>query len=62
MPEKSHAETLDLTKNNIMSSDIESDEDDKDHPPTWSKKRSTSGSLIKRSSPVQVYTYKVNYF
>ncbi|KAK7269734.1 hypothetical protein RIF29_22469 [Crotalaria pallida] len=59
MTEKCHEETPDLSENNLMSSDIESDEDDKDLPPTWSKKRSTSDSVIKRSSPVQVYTYKI---
>ncbi|KAJ1436243.1 P-loop containing nucleoside triphosphate hydrolase [Sesbania bispinosa] len=59
MPEKSHGETSDITNNNIMSSDIESDVDEKDHSPTWSKKWSTSESVIKRSSPMQVYTYKI---
>ena len=91
MPEKSHGETLDFTMKDIMSSDIESDEDDKDYsstwskkwsttsgsvnnimssdiesdedevdrPPTQSKKWSTGGSVTRRSSPVQVYTYKV---
>ncbi|KAK7343383.1 hypothetical protein VNO77_12076 [Canavalia gladiata] len=59
MPEKNHGETSDLTNNNIMSSDIASDKDDKDYPRTWSKKWSTNGSVIKRSSPMQVYTYKI---
>ncbi|XP_019441375.1 PREDICTED: uncharacterized protein ycf45 [Lupinus angustifolius] len=59
MPEKSYGETPDLSKNNNTSSDIESGEEDKDEPPTLSKKRSTSESVIKRSSPVQVYTYKI---
>ncbi|KAE9611791.1 putative AAA domain-containing protein, R3H [Lupinus albus] len=59
MPEKSHGETPDLTKKDIMSSDIESEEENKDQPPTLSKNRSSSESVIKRSSPVQVYTYKI---
>lgn len=61
MPEKSHEETYDLTNNNIISPDIEYDEDDKYYSPNRSKKWSTSGSVIKRSSPMQVYTCKVNY-
>ncbi|XP_061374650.1 protein SEEDLING PLASTID DEVELOPMENT 1 [Gastrolobium bilobum] len=59
MPEKDHGEMPDLSNNNIVGSDIESGEDDKDHPPTWSKKWSTSGSVITRSSPMQVYIYKI---
>ncbi|CAL0316438.1 unnamed protein product [Lupinus luteus] len=59
MPEKSHGETPDLSKNNNTSSDIESEEEDEEQPPTLSKKQSTSESIIKRSSPVQVYTYKI---
>lgn len=63
MPEIKHGETSDLTKNNVIRSDVESDEDDNDHPSSWSKKSSTtSGSVVKRSSPMQVYTYKVSYF
>ncbi|KAL1343051.1 hypothetical protein HN51_029498 [Arachis hypogaea] len=45
MPEKSLGETLDLTKNSIISSEIDSDKDDKDLSPTWSVKWSTSGSV-----------------
>ncbi|XP_057422741.1 protein SEEDLING PLASTID DEVELOPMENT 1 [Lotus japonicus] len=60
MPEIKHGETSDLTKNNVIRSDVESDEDDNDHPSSWSKKSSTtSGSVVKRSSPMQVYTYKI---
>ncbi|XP_027362977.1 uncharacterized protein ycf45 [Abrus precatorius] len=60
VPEKDHEEPSDLTNNNnIMGSDIEPGKVDKDHPRTWSKKWSTSESVIKRSSPMQVYTYKI---
>lgn len=58
-PENSLEKTPDLTNNNITSSDIESGKDDKDHTRTWSTKWSTSGSVMKRSSPMQVYTYKI---
>ncbi|KAL2324063.1 hypothetical protein Fmac_023121 [Flemingia macrophylla] len=58
-PENSLGETSDLTDNNISSSDIESGTDDKDHIRTWTTKWSTSGSVMKRSSPMQVYTYKI---
>ncbi|KAK7280511.1 hypothetical protein RJT34_25575 [Clitoria ternatea] len=61
MPENTNGETSDLTENNIINSDIEekSDKDAKDHPRTWSKRWSTSGSVITRSSPMRVYTYKI---
>ncbi|TKY50807.1 ycf45 protein [Spatholobus suberectus] len=59
VPEENLGETSDLTNNNIMSSDVESGKDDKDHPRTWSKKWSPSGTVIKRSSPMRVYTYKI---
>ncbi|RDX90343.1 putative protein ycf45 [Mucuna pruriens] len=59
VPEENLGETSDLTNNNIMSSDIESGKDDKDHPRTWSTKWSTGGSVIERSSPMQVYTNKI---
>ncbi|MED6170500.1 ribonucleotide reductase (RNR) inhibitor [Stylosanthes scabra] len=45
MPEKSHGEPLGLTKNSILSSEIDSDKNEKDHSPTWSVKWSTSGSV-----------------
>lgn len=60
LPEENLGETSDLTNNNITSSDNEPSEDDKDHPRTWSTKWSTSGPVMTRSSPMQVYTYKVN--
>ncbi|KAK7390844.1 hypothetical protein VNO78_18977 [Psophocarpus tetragonolobus] len=58
-PEENLRETSDLTNNNIVGSDIESGKDDKDHPRTWSTKWSTGGPVMKRSSPMQVYTYKI---
>uniref|UniRef100_I1NFG1 AAA+ ATPase domain-containing protein n=1 Tax=Glycine max TaxID=3847 RepID=I1NFG1_SOYBN len=59
LPEENLGETSDLTNNNITSSDNEPSEDDKDHPRTWSTKWSTSGPVMTRSSPMQVYTYKI---
>lgn len=62
MIEKDDEERPYSTDDNSMNSDLESDEQDIDRPLTWSKKWSSSRSGIKRSSPLQVYTYKVNYF
>lgn len=62
IPEISHEETsdLNLTNTNITSSDREYDEDDTYYYPTRSMKWSdNSGSVIKRSSPMQVYTCKI---
>lgn len=62
IPEISHEETsdLNLTNANITSSDREYDEDDTYYYPTRSMKWSdNSGSVIKRSSPMQVYTCKI---
>jgi len=60
VPEENLGETSDLTNNNITSSDSESGKGDKDHARTWSTKWSTRGPVMKRSSPMQVYTHKVN--
>jgi stage III sporulation protein SpoIIIAA len=64
LPEISHEEAsdLNLANNNILSSDREYDEDDTYYSPTRSVQWSNSGSVIKRSSPMQVYACKVNYF
>jgi hypothetical protein len=64
LPEISHEEAsdLNLANNNILSSDREYDEDDTYYSPTRSVKWSNSGPVIKRSSPMQVYACKVNYF
>lgn len=64
IPEKCHEETseYDLTNSNIVSSEREYGEEDKYYSPTRFEKWSNSGSVIKRSSPMQVYTYKVNCF
>lgn len=62
IPEISHEETsdLNLTNTNITSSDREYDEDDTYYYPTRSMKWSdNNGSVIKRSSPMQVYTCKI---
>ncbi|KAF7811691.1 stage III sporulation protein AA [Senna tora] len=59
MLENDNEEKPYLRDDNIMTSDMESGERDIDHLPTWSKKWSSSRSGIKRSSPLQVYTYKV---
>lgn len=60
VPEENLRETSGLTNNDITSSDSESGKGDKDHAPTWSTKWSTRGPVMKRSSPMQVYTHKVN--
>ena len=60
IPAKSHEEGSEATDNSIISSENESEEEDRDHPPTWSQKWSPSRSVIKKGSPVHVYTYKVN--
>jgi hypothetical protein len=64
LPEITHEEAsdLNLANNNILSSDREYDEDDTYYSPTRSVQWSNSGSVIKRSSPMQVYACKVNYF
>ncbi|WJX21443.1 ribonucleotide reductase (RNR) inhibitor [Trifolium repens] len=61
LPEISHEEAsdLNLANNNIMSSDREYDEDDTYYSPTRSVQWSNSGSVIKRSSPMQVYACKI---
>ncbi|CAJ2630778.1 unnamed protein product [Trifolium pratense] len=61
LPEISHEEASDLylANNNITSSDIEHDEDDTYYSPTRSVQWSNSGSVIKRSSPMQVYACKI---
>ncbi|XP_004497119.1 protein SEEDLING PLASTID DEVELOPMENT 1 [Cicer arietinum] len=61
IPEKCHEETseYDLTNSNIVSSEREYGEEDKYYSPTRFEKWSNSGSVIKRSSPMQVYTYKI---
>ena len=61
LPEKSHIEESNMNDGKDVSSDIESDEEEVGHPPSWSKKQSTSIYVKKRSSPVCVYTYKVNF-
>lgn len=60
IPEKSHIETYDMTDGKNISHEVESDEEDLVHSPSWSKKQSTSRSAKKRSSAVCVYTYKVD--
>lgn len=60
LPEKSHIEESNMNDGKDVSSDIESDEEEVGHPPSWSKKQSTSIYVKKQSSPVCVYTYKVN--
>ena len=60
LPEKSHIEESNMNDGKDVSSDVESDEEEVGHPPSWSKKQSTSIYVKKRSSPVCVYTYKVN--
>ncbi|KAL0004305.1 hypothetical protein SO802_011866 [Lithocarpus litseifolius] len=59
LPEKSHIEESNMNDGKDVSSDIESDEEEVSHPPSWSKKQSTSIYVKKRSSPVGVYTYKI---
>ncbi|XP_050250027.1 protein SEEDLING PLASTID DEVELOPMENT 1-like [Quercus robur] len=59
LPEKSHIEESNMNDGKDVSSDIESDEEEVGHPPSWSKKQSTSIYVKKRSSPVCVYTYKI---
>ncbi|CAI8605145.1 unnamed protein product [Vicia faba] len=62
IPEESHEETpdlnlnLNLTNNNTMSFDREYGEDDKYYSPTRFNKWRNNRSVIKRSSPMQVYT------
>ncbi|XP_047175824.1 protein SEEDLING PLASTID DEVELOPMENT 1 [Vigna umbellata] len=59
VPEENLIETSGLTDNNITSSDSETGKGDKDHARTWSTKWSTRGPVMKRSSPMQVYTHKI---
>ncbi|KAL4621550.1 hypothetical protein ACB092_06G237000 [Castanea dentata] len=59
LPEKSHIEKSNKNDGKDVSSDIESDEEEAGHPPSWSKKQGTSIRVKKRSSPVCVYTYKI---
>nr|POE53669.1 uncharacterized protein ycf45 [Quercus suber] len=59
LPEKSHIEESNMNDGKDVSSDIESDEEEVGHPPSWSKKQSTSIYVKKRSSPVCVYTDKI---
>ncbi|KAK4597968.1 hypothetical protein RGQ29_015470 [Quercus rubra] len=59
LPEKSHIEESNMNDGKDVSSDIESDGEEVGHPPSWSKKQSTSICVKKRSSPVCVYTYKI---
>ncbi|CAL5210084.1 unnamed protein product [Lathyrus oleraceus] len=64
IPEENHEETpdlnlnlnLNLTNNNTMSFDREYGEDDKYYSPTRFNKWRNNRSVIKRSSPMQVYT------
>ncbi|KAM4094344.1 hypothetical protein ACJW30_06G189200 [Castanea mollissima] len=59
LPEKSHIEKSNKNDGKDVSSDIEYDEEEAGHPPSWSKKQSTSIHVKKRSSPVCVYAYKI---
>lgn len=67
IPEENHEETpdlnlnlnLNLTNNNTMSFDREYGEDDKYYSPTRFNKWRNNRSVIKRSSPMQVYTCNV---
>ncbi|XP_028797820.1 uncharacterized protein ycf45 [Neltuma alba] len=57
--EKDGEERPYATDDSIMNAGIDSSEQERDHLSTWSKKWSSSRSGIKRSAPLQVYTYKI---
>lgn len=57
---KACTDESDLTTSKDMVADSESDVEDEWHTPSWSKKSSSGRSANKRSSPVCIYTYKVN--
>lgn len=61
MLEKDNGDRPYSTDENSINADEDSSEQEKDHPSTWSwsKKWSSSRSGIKRSAPLQVYTYKI---
>lgn len=61
MLEKDNEERPYSTDDDNVDSEVKSGEKDIDHTPTLSKKWSSTRFGIKRSSPMQVYTYKVNY-
>lgn len=56
-----YLEDSELTINEDKSTEVESDEENEDYLPVRFKKQSTKRSVRKSSSPVCVYTYKVNY-
>ncbi|KAI9098524.1 hypothetical protein K1719_025149 [Acacia pycnantha] len=57
--EKDDEERPYLTDDNSMNADVDSSEQEKDYPSTWSKQWCSSRSGIKRSASLQVYTYKI---
>ncbi|KAJ0046687.1 hypothetical protein Pint_05972 [Pistacia integerrima] len=56
---ESYLEESELSINEDKSSEVESDEEDEDYSPIHFKKQNAKKSLIKRSLPVCVYTYKI---
>lgn len=61
IPEQKYLKISDFIVNkDIDAAVIESDEEDLDHSPNLSRKLSSDKYVKKRSSPVCIYTYKVN--
>lgn len=58
---ESYLEESDMTMNDEKDSEVESDEEDEDYLPIHFKKQSAKKCVNKRSLPICVYTYKVNY-
>lgn len=59
--EKLYLETPDLTTTKGIVSEEESDDEDADQSPNWSQKWSSVRLVNKRSSPMRIYTYKVDF-
>ena len=57
---KTRSDKPDLTTSKDMTADSESDMEDEERSTSQSKKSSSGRSVNKRSSPVCIYTYKVN--
>lgn len=59
--EKLYIEKSDFTTKKGIFTKEESDVEDIDHSPSWSKKFSSVGLVKKKISPMRIYTYKVHF-